>query len=94
MAHPFSEVAAGLKKAKGCTNFKGAFDITIGPLVNLWGFGPNGRRKVPSIGSLERVKENVGHHHVEIKAAERKLRRKNGVYLDLSAVAKGLQLMK
>ena len=25
----------------------GIFDPTIGPLVNLWGFGPRGKRKVP-----------------------------------------------
>ena len=67
----------------------GAFDITVGPLVNLWGFGPNGKRKIPSESLLNKVKEQVGYHRVEMKTAERKLRRNKGVYLDLSAIAKG-----
>ncbi len=26
----------------------GAFDVTVGPLVNLWGFGPDGEDRIPS----------------------------------------------
>ena len=32
----------------------GAFDPTLGPLVNLWGFGPNEKRKVPTEGEIKR----------------------------------------
>ena len=27
---------------------KGYFDVTVGPLVNAWGFGPDGKKKKPS----------------------------------------------
>ena len=38
----------------------GAFDITVGPLVNLWGFGPNkSENKIPSNEEIELIKKNI-----------------------------------
>ena len=66
---------------------EGAFDITVGPLVNLWGFGPQARDTTPTEREINESREYVGMHHV---ALEHDLLRKNAtVYMDLSAVAKG-----
>ncbi|MEC8624824.1 MAG: FAD:protein FMN transferase [Bdellovibrionota bacterium] len=79
-----------LKEAKGIYQMTdGAFDVTVGPLVNLWGFGPKGERKVPSKQALKKVRKSVGYHHVQMKDSEKILKSKEGVYIDLSAIAKG-----
>lgn len=69
----------------------GAFDVTVGPAVNAWGFGPKGAKgKVPSKEQLEQLKASVGFDKLTpskdsnfIKKAHPK------VYVDLSAIAKG-----
>ncbi|QEG35465.1 FAD:protein FMN transferase [Bythopirellula goksoeyrii] len=69
----------------------GAFDPTVGPAVNLWGFGPDGRRrKPPNDEAIEAALARIGYHHVEARLDPPALRKSNpNVYLDLSAVAKG-----
>ena len=66
----------------------GAFDVTIGPLVNLWGFGPDGAPGViPGREDLARAMTRVGFHRVKLDG--NRLTRPAGLYIDLSAVAKG-----
>ena len=68
----------------------GYFDITVGPLVNLWGFGPSGIRKVPSIVEIERQMAKVGYHLLVIDPKTPRIRKlRSGVELDLSSIAKG-----
>jgi thiamine biosynthesis lipoprotein len=69
---------------------EGTFDPTIGPLVNLWGFGPSGKRKVPTDIEISETKKRVGFQKIQINE-EKSLWRKNtaDVYVDLSASAKG-----
>ena len=69
----------------------GAFDPTVGPAVNLWGFGPEGRRrKSPSEEEIETALKRIGYQHVEARLDPPALRKDiPDVYLDLSAVAKG-----
>src|SRR6266446_2767835 len=48
------------------TSSQGAFDVTVGPLVDLWGFGPQyGTRRVPNDLVIERVRDSVGYQHVQ-----------------------------
>ena len=71
---------------------KGAFDVTIGPLVNLWGFGPQERKPyAPSEEEVKKIKAFVGMQYLELrKNLNYQIRKlKKGVYLDLSAIAKG-----
>ena len=43
----------------------GAFDLTLGPLLNLWGFGPQARAKhVPSAADIAKAKTQIGYQHV------------------------------
>ncbi len=71
----------------------GVFDPTIGPLVNLWGFGPDLRPdQVPSEAELALAFERVGYQSVAVKGVESDsptLRKDKDIYLDLSAIAKG-----
>lgn len=68
----------------------GAFDITIGPLVNLWGFGPEGRpEKVPTEQELETVRSNTGYDKLELREDPPAVKARPAQYLDLSAIAKG-----
>ncbi|MBW2713994.1 MAG: FAD:protein FMN transferase [Deltaproteobacteria bacterium] len=69
----------------------GAFDVTVGPLVNLWGFGPGEfKQEIPDPAEVERLRELVGLKHIEINRSMRTLTKKQpGMVCDLSALAKG-----
>ena len=64
------------------------FDITVGPLVNAWGFGPNKERKEPSRTEIETLKAYLGSHLWKI-GEEGVIKQNQNLYLDLSAIAKG-----
>lgn len=68
----------------------GAYDPTIGPLVNLWGFGPEGRRSAaPSVDEIETGRERCGWHRVLLDKNTRRAQQPGGAYIDLSSIAKG-----
>ena len=68
----------------------GAYDPTVGPLVNLWGFGPDAaRREPPSRESIDATRQRIGWWHLKLDAATRSIYQPGGIYLDLSSVAKG-----
>ncbi len=69
----------------------GAFDITIGKLVNLWGFGPTiNLDTIPDDDTIQALRSQVGYHKLELRQTPPALRKSSdAVYLDLSAIAKG-----
>ena len=68
----------------------GAFDITIGPVVNLWGFGPEARPEVvPGGDELEERLARTGFHFLELDPVKQAIRAEQTQYLDLSGIAKG-----
>lgn len=74
----------------------GAYDVTVGPLVNLWRFGPEGRDEdfvPPTDAQIAAAKAKTGWDALEVYPAEDRtpmLRRKKlGLYIDLSSIAKG-----
>ena len=68
----------------------GAYDPTIGPLVNLGGCGPDGRRAAPPpAGAIAAARARVGWQRLHYDAATRTLRQPGGAYLDLSSIATG-----
>ncbi len=90
---PFLVSAATVKVVKEAIRLhqltEGALDITLGPLVNLWGFGPQGHTgKVPDQASVTLYRSWTGmdklqaEHHALIKHIPE-------LYVDLSAIAKG-----
>lgn len=68
----------------------GAYDPTVGRLVNLWGFGPAGRREVPpAAAAIEQARADCGWQRLRCDDAKRAVWQPGGVFLDLSAIAKG-----
>jgi FAD:protein FMN transferase len=69
----------------------GAFDITIGPLVNLWGFGPKNQiESVPDMDEITEAQERTGHNKLMLDETVQAVRKTRAdVYVDLSAIAKG-----
>ncbi len=67
----------------------GTFDITVGPLVNAWGFGPGTFTAPPDDGALAVLRERVGWEKVTVNPDNTLVKSRPDVYCDLSAVAKG-----
>ncbi len=66
---------------------QGAFDITVAPLVNLWGFGYE-HGSQPSEQSIDSILTFTGYRHLQL--AGQLLRKDDArVKLDASAIAKG-----
>jgi thiamine biosynthesis lipoprotein len=68
-----------------------AFDITVGPLVNLWGFGPSGGKgTILSQEKINSTLKKVGSHHLQARFTPPSLKKDIvDLYLDLSGIAKG-----
>ncbi|MBL8260176.1 MAG: FAD:protein FMN transferase [Candidatus Competibacteraceae bacterium] len=81
-------VAAGLRASEWTG---GAFDITVGPLVNLWGFGPEPHQdRIPSEDAIRQARERVGFRRLRARAEPPALKKdRPDLYVDLSALAKG-----
>ena len=69
----------------------GAFDPTVGPLVEAWGFGPRGREDVSGREDLvAEARLRVGFQQIELDPATRRVAKKvPGMHLDLSAIGEG-----
>ena len=67
----------------------GKFDPTVGPLVNLWGFGPDYNFDVPPEEKIQELLKIVGMDKLELNPANNQVRLSSPVYIDLSALAKG-----
>ncbi len=69
----------------------GAFDVTVGPLVNLWGFGPDAANDaVPDPADIAAALLTTGHEHLEADCLKPAVRKDiPALFVDLSASAKG-----
>jgi thiamine biosynthesis lipoprotein len=69
----------------------GGFDPTVGPLVDLWGFGPGGAHgQLPSPERIEEVRRQIGFAKLRTGQEPPALGKRQGdVRLDLSSIAKG-----
>ena len=72
---------------------QGAMDVTIGPLVNLWGFGPDKQPvSTPTQEQIDAAKAKTGLQHLTvINTAGRQYLQKDlsELYVDLSTVGEG-----
>ena len=67
----------------------GAYDVTVAPLVNLWGFGPDGPAQgVPSVAKIKAVLATVGQQHLQLDDTGTVVK-SQPVQVDLSSIAKG-----
>ena len=67
----------------------GRFDVTVGPLVNLWGFGPSPHDVVPTEDEVKALLPSVGMQHLQLRPASNEIYMDEPLYIDLSAIAKG-----
>lgn len=68
----------------------GAFDVTIGPVINLWGFGRQEEQHIPEQDQLNRLILNTGYTLLELDKDKSAIRKKKPeIFIDLSAIAKG-----
>ena len=81
----FSDVFALAMKISDSTN--GAFDITVAPLVNAWGFGFKGGA-MPTHHQVDSLKALVGYHKVSLSNG-RVSKTDPRIMLDCSSIAKG-----
>lgn len=72
------------------TSFSGgSFDITVGPLVSLWGIG-TARAKVPSQNDINKTLGLIGIENIVLQENKNKVfLKKSGMKLDLGGIAKG-----
>lgn len=72
---------------------QGAMDVTVGPLVNLWGFGPDKQPvKTPTQAQIDAAKALTGLQHLKVinQAGQQWLQKDlPGLYVDLSTVGEG-----
>lgn len=83
----FHVVATALAVAR---QTDGAYDPTVGRLVNLWGFGPDGARTAPpEPAAIARARADCGWQRLRLDVPRRAVWQPGGVFMDLSAIAKG-----
>ena len=67
---------------------KGKFDITVAPLVQLWGFGPNAISKFPEQTVIDKTLANVGMDLIGLRG-NRLTKKKPDVQIDMNGIAQG-----
>jgi thiamine biosynthesis lipoprotein len=66
----------------------GAFDITVGPLMKLWGFY-KGSGRVPHRSEIRTAQGRIGWQHIELDGQKRTVRFKRPVEMDPGGIGKG-----
>ena len=85
LTNSFCDIFKLAQKISDETN--GAFDITIAPLVNAWGFGFK-HEQTPTKHQVDSLRQLIGYQHVSLNG-NRIAMKKQGMMLDFSAIAKG-----
>lgn len=69
----------------------GAYDITVAPLVNLWGFGPRAKSEhAPTQPEIDGMLQRVGWRYLALDRAASRITRLADVEIDLSSVGEGV----
>jgi thiamine biosynthesis lipoprotein len=69
---------------------EGAWDGTVNPLVDLWGFGPTKREpKMPASSAIKKRLQRVGFDRIQIIEPNFILKNSARMTLDLNSIAKG-----
>lgn len=73
---------------RACAETGGALDITVGPLVNLWGFGPGKiPEHKPTPEQIQQARQRVGCQHLKLQ--DDTVVKDADIYVDLSSVTQG-----
>jgi len=86
-ADTLAVIAAGLSTGRVSS---GGFDITVGPAVDRWGFGPSGRRTAVRAVEQDRLRSLIDYRWIEASPTRGAIRKSHGnAAIDLSGIAKG-----
>ena len=77
-----------------CKETQGIYDVSIGKLVNLWGFGPDFINKEPSAEEVSYFSSQVGCNSIESDPLNLAIKKVKDVELDFSSIAKGFAIDK
>ena len=79
---------------KLCIQTDGAYDVTIGRLVNIWGFGPETVNKKPDKIQVDSIKNQIGCDSISLDIQNKAVRKNRDIALDFSSIAKGYAIDK
>ncbi len=84
-----ARVLTSALKISSLTN--GSFDISIGPLINLWGFGPEKKPvRIPSEEDIKAAEKIIGYKKLTVRISPPSAKKEvKELYCDLSGIAKG-----
>ncbi len=70
---------------------QGAFDVTIGNLIEIWGFGKTlPPDKIPETAEIDKARQTAGYTKLQISSKDSSIRKTDpGLTINLSAIAKG-----
>jgi thiamine biosynthesis lipoprotein len=87
-----AELVELVRRAEGVSELTdGRYDVTVGPLVDAWGFGSAGSRtRPPDATTLAALLPRVGYQRLDWRASPPALRKGHPeLHVDLSSIAKG-----
>jgi len=88
ISNDFFQVMKAGQKIHRLSN--GAWDGTVNPLVDLWGFGRSGRRnKIPPKSQIDALLSEIGFANIEVLSPGFLVKKRAAVTVDLSSIAKG-----
>lgn len=88
VSEEFIEVTQEAKRIYDLTG--GAFDPTVSPVVDLWGFGDKRPKKMPDDEQINAALSSIGMKYIELRTKPPAVRKsKPDVQLNFSAIAKG-----
>lgn len=88
ISHDFLKVIQSAQEISKKTD--GVFDISVGPLVELWGFGKKVEREKPTNDQIEEIREWVGYQKLSYRAVPPAIKKAHPkLQINLSAIAKG-----
>jgi len=83
----YQVLSAALQVGRGS---RGAYDVTVGPLVELWGFGPEASQdQVPDAVEIEALLSRIGQHKLRLDGEGVRVQKQVDLQLDFSSLAKG-----
>ena len=77
-----------------CYKSNGVYDVSIGNLVNIWGFGPDTVNEKPTEDKLNYLSSQVGCDSVLLDVDNLSIKKVRDVSLDFSSIAKGFAIDK
>ncbi|MCL4108366.1 UNVERIFIED_CONTAM: hypothetical protein GTU68_065394 [Idotea baltica] len=89
----FYQIVSAAQKVSQLSN--GAFDITISPLIDAWGFGAKDNKNPPNDTEIKVLLEEIGYQQLAIDDKNLSIKKEQAsLRIDLSAIAKGFAVDK